>query len=128
MTYPAELGFKGATPATRETSQAAAVIASERAPKMLERVEAHIRDHGPASPEEIAAVFNNAGERVLLTSIRARVCQLRALGRVQDSGLKGLGESLRAKVIRWRISTPEEVSHFLAQKAAEAEHGESPHD
>jgi hypothetical protein len=34
MTHPADPGFKGATPATRETSQAAAVIASERAPKM----------------------------------------------------------------------------------------------
>lgn len=121
MSYPTELGFKGATPFTRQTSQAAAVIASERAPKMLDRVEAYIRDHGPASPEEIAAAFNKDGERVLLTSIRARTCQLRALGRVQDSGLKGLGESLKAKVIRWRVSTPEELSLFHALQAAEAE-------
>jgi hypothetical protein len=130
MTYDTstERLWKGAIPETRETGQGAAAEANKRAPRMLEQVEGFVRDHGPASPEEVTALFAQRGEKVLLTTVRARMTQLRGLGRVVPSGLKGLGESQRAKVIRWRCASPEELSLFRAQKAAEAEHGENPHD
>jgi hypothetical protein len=109
--------------ATGGTSQQAQKLVAASAPAMVKRVEAYIRENGPVSPEEITAAFERSGERVLLTTVRARVCQLHKLGRVADSGQRGLGESLRAKVIKWRVATPEERALFNARKAADAEHG-----
>jgi fatty acid-binding protein DegV len=109
--------------ATGGTSQQAQKLVKASAPAVVKRVEAYIRDNGPASPEEITAAIQEAGERVLLTTVRARVCQLHKLGRVTDSGQRGLGESLRAKVIKWRIASDEELAMFAARKAAGAEHG-----
>jgi hypothetical protein len=122
--YPDAPGFR---PDSAETSRQAAAIVAPGAGKMLDRIEAYIRATGPASPEEITDAIALPGERLLLTSVRARVCQLRALGRVVDSGERGLGESRRAKVIRWRVATPQELSLHLAREAADAEHGERSH-
>jgi hypothetical protein len=110
------------------TSQRAQKLVTPNAPAMLGRIEDRIRDYGPVSPEEITASFQEDGERVLLTTVRARVCQLHKLGRVTDSGERGLGESLRAKVIKWRIATAEELALFAARKVADAEHGENAHE
>jgi hypothetical protein len=120
--YPQSPGWKGA-----ETSRAAAEFVAPSAGRMMDRVEDYLRAYGPASPEEICAGMARPDERLLLTSVRARVCQLRNLGRVIATDERGLGESRRVKVIKWRVATPEEVSRFLALQAAEAEHGERPH-
>lgn len=116
MNYPHQPGWKG-----QDTSKAAAEFVAPTAGRMMDRVEAYLRAHGPASPEEITAGIARPGERLLLTSVRARVCQLRNLGRVVDAGERGMGESQRVKVIKWRCATPEELSLFLARKAAEGE-------
>lgn len=116
--YPEAPGWKGAA-----TSRAAADFVAPTAPRMMDRIEAHLRAHGPATPEEITAGLARPGERLLLTSVRARVCQLRNLGRVVDAGSRGLGESQRCKVIRWRCATADELSLFLARKAAGDEKG-----
>jgi hypothetical protein len=59
----------------------------------------------------------------LLNSVRARCTQLRALGRVVDSGQRGKGESGKVRVIRWRVATADERSRFAALRALEAEKG-----
>lgn len=118
MSYPED------ATARRGSAQTAFDAADQVQPSvanMLTRCERHIASHGPCSPEEIHAAWSAVGERVLLTSIRARVCQLHKLGRVIDSGERGIGESLRAKVVRWRLTTAEERAAFAAAKA-EAEH------
>lgn len=118
MKYPDR---PGARARAARTSHLAADLVTPSAPKMLQRVEAYIRENGPCSPEEIVAAIVLPGERLLLNSVRARVCQLRAQGRVIDSGERGVGESLRAKVVKWRLSTPAEREAYLAKKAAAAE-------
>lgn len=109
-----------------ETSRQAAEAMRFKAPKMLDRVTALLAE-GPASPEQLHAKLKRQGVSALLTSVRARVCQLHKQGRVVDSGARGLGESGNCKVIVWRLSTPDELSLNLARRAAEAEHGEAPH-
>jgi hypothetical protein len=105
--YPKTPGWR---PGALETSRLAAESVAPTAGRMMDRVEAYIRDHGPASPEEITAGLVRPGERILLNSIRARVCQLHKLGHVADAGRdkRGIGESGRVGVIRWRVTTPEE--------------------
>lgn len=116
--YPETPGWKG-----QETSRLAAEFVAPSAGRMMDRVEAYLRDFGPASPEEISEAIAQPGELLLLTSVRARVCQLRNLGRIVDAGTKGLGQSRRVAVIKWRVATPDELSLFLVRKAAEDEKG-----
>lgn len=120
--YPETPGWRAGS---AETSRLAAEFVAPSAGRMMDRAEAYIRDHGPASPEEIAVAIAFPGERLLLTSIRARVCQLRNLGRVVDAGteMRGIGESGRVRVIRWRVTTPEERSRWAALKAMADEKG-----
>ena len=124
MSFPHEPGWRAGPHSA--TSQAAAESVREKAPAML-RVVSDILAEGPASPEQLHAVLAERGTPALLTSVRARVCQLHKQGRVVDSGQRGLGESRRAKVIVWRLSTADELSLFLARQAATSEHGENPH-
>lgn len=115
MSYPLE------PTARRGSAQTAFDAADKVRPKaasMLARCEDFIAKYGPASPEDIHAAWASEGEWVLLTSIRARVCQLHKLGRVTDSGQRGIGESRRAKVVRWRLTTADER---LALEAAKGE-------
>lgn len=114
--YPNSPGWKGT-----DTSRAAADFVARTAGKMEDRCEAFIRAHGPASPEDVAAGIAQPGERLLLTSVRARICGLRAKGRVVATDERGLGESGRCKVIKWRVATAEELSLHLAGKAGEAD-------
>jgi hypothetical protein len=108
------------------TSREGAIHATTRAEPLkvaiLRRLAA-----GPASPEELLAKFAADGERVLLNTIRARCSDLHSEGRLQPSGTFGRGESGKVRVIRWRLSTAEELSLFLARKAADDEHGEASH-
>lgn len=108
--YPHEPGWKGT-----ETSKAAAEYVAITLSQTMRAIEADIARHGPSSPEEIAERLSRAsGQRWLLNSVRARVTQLKRLGRVVDSGERGLGESRRAKVQKVRVTTPEEYAAFMA--------------
>lgn len=99
------------------TSVAAAIDATKRAPTMTDLIWAIYQD-GPHTPEEVHAKLSRNGERVLLTSVRARICGLHKAGRLANSGEKGLGESLRSKVVRWRMTTPQEFSEAQARREA----------
>lgn len=105
MAYPDDPGAR--RHATGGTSQAAAASVKPKAGAQAQAVLAMLAD-GPASPEELTTRLHRRGEPALLTSIRARCTQLHKLGLVADSGLRGLGESGRAKVIRWRLTSAEE--------------------
>lgn len=96
-----------------QTSVLAAIAATPKAPTMTERIWALLCE-GPLTPEEAQAKLSAYGERVLLNSVRARICGLHKGGRVRDSGERGLGESLRSKAIRWRTTTAQEYAEWLA--------------
>ena len=110
MTYPHEPGYKD-----QDTSKAAATLVAPRAPALL-AVIVDLLTEGPASPEQLHAKLAERGQRELLTSIRARVCQLHKQGRVTDTGLRGIGESGVAKVKIWRLTTPEERQLIIGEK------------
>lgn len=120
--YPDAPGWKG-TGVTAETSKAGADLVAPTASKMEDRCEAYIRANGPSCPEEVTAGIAMPGERLLLTSVRARICGLRAKGRLIATDERGLGESGKVRVIKWRCATADELSLFLARKAAEDEKG-----
>lgn len=112
--YPEQPGCRTGAP---QTSLLAAMDAAKTAPRAVGLILAKLVD-GPASPEQLQAAIEADGYRLLLTSVRARVTQLKRLGRVIDSGERGIGESLRSKVIRVRLTTPAEMSEALARQAA----------
>jgi len=100
-------------------------FATPRAKTLTDRCWDALAD-GPMTPEEVTALLSKDGERVLLTTIRARICGLHRGGRVVDSGLRGLGESGKVRVVKWRRTTPDEYRAWLDQQAAndgEAQHG-----
>lgn len=104
------------------TSQEAARVAAVHAGPLKDRIMALLAG-GPASPEELQVKFSDTGERVLLNTIRARCSDLHALGRLLPSGTFSRGESGKVRVIRWRLSTPDELSLHLARRAAADEKG-----
>lgn len=118
--YTDEMRPKARTGSTA-TSVAAAIDATPKAPAMVERIWALFAE-GSFTPEEMQARLerDNPGERFLLTTVRARICGLHKAGRVKDCGERGLGESNKSKVIRWRRTTAEEYSAHVARKDAEA--------
>lgn len=99
--YPFEPGWRAS--AIGETSRAAAIAARPVAKKQADLCLEIIGERGHATPEQIAAALTDQGHRVLLTSIRARCTGLHKQGVLRDSGKRGLGESLRCKVIAWEI-------------------------
>ena len=109
MTYPHEPGWRD-----QETSRAAAAFVRPGAKTMIELVLQLLEEEGPASPEQLHAKLTARGVRSLLNSVRARVCQLHKQGWLVDTGDRALGESGRAKVIIWRLLTPQEraASHL----------------
>ena len=114
--YPVGPGLRAN--ATETQAEAAAFVAPKVA-GMCADVLACLQ-HGPATPEELTDTLQQfAPKRVLLTTVRARVCQLRALGMVVDAGSRGIGESGKVRVIRWRLSTPDEFRAFQAARDAE---------
>lgn len=115
--YPDQPGCRTGSP---QTSLLAALDAAKTAPRAIDRILEKLAE-GPASPEELHAAFVAEGEPLLLTSIRARVTQLKRLGRVIDSGERGLGESLKSKVRKMRLTTPAEMSDALTAQHAREE-------
>lgn len=112
--YPEQPGCRAGSP---QTSLLAALDAARTAPTAIALIVSKLAS-GPASPEELQAAIEGDGHRLLLTSVRARVTQLKRLGRVIDSGERGIGESLRSKVIRVRLTTALEMAEALARQAA----------
>ena len=114
--YPNEAGVRPGT--TGETAQAAAEFMAPRLAGMCAEVLDLIRQ-APATPEELTdKLQRHSRRRVLLTTVRARVCQLRALGLVVDEGSRGIGESGKVKGIRWRAAEAAETAAYLARKEA----------
>jgi hypothetical protein len=99
--YPFEPGWRST--AVGETSRAAAIASRPVAKKQADLCLEIIGERGHATPEQITAALAEQGHRVLLTSIRARCTGLHKQGVLRDSGNRGLGESLRCKVISWEI-------------------------
>ena len=100
-----------------ETAREAALAVTPSSKTMMQMI-VDLLGEGPASPEHLTDKLTDLlGRRVLLTSVRARVCQLRAQGRVVDSGFRDIGESGRVRVIRWRLATADELAAFEAAKA-----------
>ena len=91
--YPDEPGYK-----SRSTSKAAADGVAPKARSLRQRVYDYIRDHGPATPEEIAA---GLGEP--LHNVRPRAAELSTRGFIEDSGLRGVAAGGRAS-IKWKVS------------------------
>lgn len=116
--YPQEPGYRQS--ATGETSKAAALSVKPRAPTQCALVLEALAE-GPATPEQITDRINRGGKRILLMSARPRCSQLVRLGKIVDSGERGIGEG-GCKAIRWRLATTNEQHLFNARKAAEAEH------
>lgn len=104
-----------------ETSHASAKDQEAKAPTMLAIVLAQMGDGLPYSCEDLTERIRAIGRKTLLTSVRARVCQLHKLGLVIDSGLRGLGESGTSKVVKWRLTTPAEHARIVAERASTAD-------
>lgn len=115
--FPDQPGWR--KQAVGETSREAAIEQRKKAPTHLMMVRDELRN-GPATCEELLTRLTERGVCILLTTVRARVCQLRALGEVVATDERGLGESGRCKVIRWRLATLAERTAFEAAKEAAA--------
>jgi hypothetical protein len=81
-------------------------------------------EKGPANPETIAKrIEAETGRALLLTSIRPRCSQLaREMGRIVATEDRARSEG-GCKSIVYRLATSDELSAFLARKAAEDEKG-----
>jgi len=103
-----------------ETSKDAAKVARKSHSKRCRRAYDLIEAAGDATCEEIQEALEEKGESWLLTSIRARVADLKRDGYVIPSGRKGIGESGKAKVTAWRITTEAERAGILSDRASKA--------
>lgn len=110
--YPEVPGFKGASGTGEAASAYYAAQVKGRRADVLAGLEAL---GGRATCEEIGA---HIGLHFYLT--RPRVSELKALGLVIETGERGHG-ALGGTVNRWRLTTADERSLFLARKAAEDE-------
>ncbi len=104
--------------ATGETSAAAAEIAGRSALKLRDRLFMRI-ERRPSTPEELQQWLADEGSPTLLTTIRSRVCDMRRDGLLVDNGTRGLGESRKARVIRWRVTTASERQAALQGEASQ---------
>lgn len=110
MTDIATLPVRWKKNATGETARDAAKAVQPKALPQRERVLNCIRDHGPMTPEQVS---ERTG--IWYQSCRARCSDLRELGLVTDSGLRGASAG-GVKAIAWRACTPAETAAFLAEK------------
>lgn len=94
MTYPHQPGFKVSRP---ETSREAAEVAATLAMTLRERVEAWLTGHEVTADECADAL----GESIL--SIRPRLSELRAMGRIEDTGKRRKNVSGNSAVV-WRAT------------------------
>lgn len=114
--YDPETMTPRARTGSAHTAVAAAIDAGKTVPNMTDRIW-EIYQTGPHTPEKAHEKLSREG-RLLLISVRARICGLHKAGRLIASGEKGLGESRRSKVIRWRMATSAELSEAIAKREA----------
>ncbi len=82
-----------------ETSRQAAAANRSTAPTHRKLIIAELlNSDAPLSPEQVHARLLAQGHLVLLTTVRARLSNLREEEIVQDSGERSIGESRRCKV------------------------------
>jgi len=97
--YPHHPGWKG----EMETGRDAASAMAAKAPTMRDRCLAALREIGaPATPEMITHHLAAQGQTVLLMSVRPRMSELARLGKVRDSGQRGIGEGGH-KAVKWAL-------------------------
>jgi len=115
MSFPELPGWKGPS----ETGREAALAYAEQAKGRRRQVIIGLLDHGSSTAEQI-------GERIGLHwyLVRPRLAELRTLGLVTDSGMRGRG-ALGGRVIVWRLTTPEEKAAIEAARAAKEAGGAS---
>jgi predicted Rossmann fold nucleotide-binding protein DprA/Smf involved in DNA uptake len=90
--YPDEPGFKEPT-----TSKDAAEAMKPRAPGLRTRAKLALAEHGPMTPDEIAAAVG-----VSVLSMRPRITELKLLGEIELTGERHCNLSgLKANV--WRL-------------------------
>jgi hypothetical protein len=112
--YPFAPGFKGDADTGRDGARK---FAPKCATRQAEALEA-LRALGEASAEQIA---EHTGRHWYLT--RPRLSELKAQGRVQDTGRRA-STGMGGRTVIWRPSTPEELALHLAREAATAEKAE----
>ncbi|MEP6968377.1 MAG: hypothetical protein ABI906_09880 [Pseudomonadota bacterium] len=105
MTYPLTPGHKGA-------SDTGPLAARSFAPKAKP-----IRARALAVIERVPSTAEQVGEEigVHFMIVRARCSELRALGLIEDSGLRGQG-ALGGRVVVWRSTTDLERAAFEAAR------------
>lgn len=101
--------------ATGETSKAAARKARATSSKLCRAILGHIRDNGPASPEELRGALAPEGFSSLVNTHRARCSDLAHMGLLIDSGERGVSEA-GSRVIKWAIAR---VAVDVSEGAAE---------
>jgi hypothetical protein len=93
--------------ATGETAKAAALHMKPKAPRLRDRV-LSVVEAKPSTPEEVQILLEAEGVFHLVSAIRPRFTELKAMGMVRDSGARRIGESGRCKSVVWRATTAEE--------------------
>ena len=101
-----------------DTSRSAATVARKTHGRRCRRAYLFIKSAGDATCEELQQALAEDGESWLLTTVRARVCDLHREALITPSGRRGIGESGTAKVAAWRCTTEEERLRILAERAA----------
>lgn len=104
--YPHVPGFKGDLDTGRIAGKAFATKARPIRVRALEVIE-----RGPATAEQVG---DRIGEHFMI--IRARCSELRALGLIDDSGMRGDGALGGRGVVVWRATTPLERAAFAAAR------------
>ena len=96
---PAPRSYAGATGGTSQTAaKAVKPVSSATCLAILD----YIRRFGASSCEEVVGGLKLEGLSLLLNTARARICDLHKAGMLMDSGERGLGESGKCRVVRWR--------------------------
>jgi len=100
-----------------ETSSSAATVARKSHGRRCRRLYFLVKAQTDLTCEEALALLEADGENWLLTTVRARMCDLRRDGYVIQSGRRGIGESGVAKVAAWRCTSEAERAQILAGRA-----------
>lgn len=98
--YPTTPGYQGA-----DTSKAAADKVKPKAAWVRARVIDALTRQGPMTTVQIAAAIGLPYE-----SVQPRTSESRALGLIEDSGLRGKSRDSSKSAIIWRITTAPDAS------------------
>lgn len=90
--YPESAGFKVAGSTSEEAAR------TVDAGTLRADVLRHLREHGKATADEVADALGHS-----ILGIRPRLSELRVMGRVRDSGERGINECSGKSAIRWEV-------------------------